>query len=579
VAIKIPFLADVAGFLSGTRSVEQALDEVADSLDGITTAGAQVDTKVGDDLESVAREADTSAEKLERSYKDAFRAVSTQADTSAEKLERSFKDAFRAVEAQGRTSTRKVVDDVDDVGRKGSATLDEFKDEAKQNVAESVSSFTGSADSAVDAIQSTFGGLVSALGPAGVLGAAAAAAGIGLARGLFAKSQEQAQKTAEAVATLAGSLIEAGQAAPGFDQINDQLKMLATTAASVKFWKDDGARTELDKLAATASKAGVTYADFALGVAGDAAAIARAQNEAAARVAELDQAEQDLMHTQGTSQQQVDDLVASHLAQREALGQVSTQLGAQQRVLDATTATVARYNEVQQQNVDHTKAVNAAAKTSIGSQNAAALAAYGHAAASDVQAAAAGGAAEEIERKTAATEAEAAQSLAASNAAIAYEQAVDDATAAVKRNGETHDLNTAAGRANQTALNQLAGTLVAVAQARQDDTGKTRDYNKVIDQNRREFIDAARAAGYSKTAAGELADQYGLIPKTVKTKVTDDGTAKSTAKEIDDTIPSSKTVGVHVKYEPSQDILRQIQRHLNSYTFTVGVNARPGKPV
>jgi hypothetical protein len=194
VAIKIPFIADVSKFLSGTRDLEESLDDVADSLDDISTAGAQVEARVGDNLDDTAK----------------------AADASAEKISKSFKTAFHEVEAAGRTSSRKVRDEVDDVGHKGSATLHEFSAEAKQNVAESLSSFTGSAESAVDAVQSTFGGLVSALGPAGLVGAAAIAAGIGLARGLFAKSQEAAEQFRERVLNIFDELRESGDITPEF---------------------------------------------------------------------------------------------------------------------------------------------------------------------------------------------------------------------------------------------------------------------------------------------------------------------------------------------------------------------------
>ena len=194
MAIKIPFIADVTRFLSGTRDLEESLDDVADSLDDISTAGSDVDTKVGGDLKAVAQ----------------------TADDSAEKIETSFREAFRAVESQGRTSSRKVKADVDDVGVKGSATMREFSQEAKANVAETVSSFNGSASSAVDAIQGTFGGLVSALGPAGLVGAAAVGVGIGLARNLFTKSQEAAEDFRERVLTIFDELRETGDISPEF---------------------------------------------------------------------------------------------------------------------------------------------------------------------------------------------------------------------------------------------------------------------------------------------------------------------------------------------------------------------------
>ena len=315
MAIKIPFLADVTKFLAGTKDVETSLDDIADSLDDITTAGADVDQTVGRELTDLA---DT-------------------ADDSADKIRRSFKEAFRAVEDQGRTSSRKVRNDVDDVGDKGKASLREFSSEAKQNVAETVSSFNGSASSAVDAIQGTFGGLVSALGPAGLLGAAAAAAGIGLARGLFEKSKAAAAEVAEAVADITGQLIDLGSFSLGTEQVDEKLKEMASTA-------EDG-KNALAEISDAATDAGINFRDYARGLAGDTEAIQRSYTEVTDKIAGMDKAQQDLMHTTGVTQEQVDRLTASQLEQRDALEKARDALVAQDGTLDEATRTALLYKD------------------------------------------------------------------------------------------------------------------------------------------------------------------------------------------------------------------------------------------
>lgn len=315
MAIKIPFLAEVTDFLRGTRSVEDSLDDVADALDDVGRAGSDVDRQVGGDLDRLA---DT-------------------ADDSAERIERSFREAFDAVEAQGRTTSRRVRDDVDDVGRRGSTTLREFSDEAKQNVAETVSSFNGSASSAVDAIQGTFGGLVSALGPAGLIGAAAAAAGIGLARGLFERSKAAAQEVAEAVADITGQLIDLGSLNLGTEQVNEKLKEFASTA-------EDGKNVLVD-LAEQAKDAGINTRDYLRGLAGDTDALQRAYDQVQGRIHDLDKSEQDLMHTRGVTQDQVDALVASHLDERAALQKARDELVKQDSTLDLASDAYRTYQD------------------------------------------------------------------------------------------------------------------------------------------------------------------------------------------------------------------------------------------
>jgi len=168
VPIKIPFVADVARFLAGTQDAERGLDDVSDSLSDLARS----------------------------------------ADQDAERIERSFEQAFDKLKAEGRTATRRVADDVDHFRRDGGGAMADFKDEARQNLAESVSSFEGNASSAVDAVQSTFGGLAAALGPAGLIGTTVVAAGIGMARGLFAAADEETQKFKERVGAMFDELRE-----------------------------------------------------------------------------------------------------------------------------------------------------------------------------------------------------------------------------------------------------------------------------------------------------------------------------------------------------------------------------------
>lgn len=315
MAIKIPFVADVAGFLRGAGDVVRELGKVSDSLDDITVAGNETNRQVSSDLDTIA---DT-------------------ADDSADRMKRSFREAFDTLESQGRTASRKVADDVDDVGRRGSTTMREFSSEAKQNVAETLSSFNGSASSAVDAVQGTFGGLVSALGPAGLIGAAAAAAGVGLARGLFERSRAAAAEVAEAVADITGQLIDLGSLNLGTEQVNEKLKEFASTA-------EDGKNVLLD-LSEQAKAAGINSRDYLRGLAGDADALQRAYDDVTKKTAELDESERDLMHTRGVSQDEVDKLIAKNLDARDALDKARDALLRQDSTLDMASDAYRTYQD------------------------------------------------------------------------------------------------------------------------------------------------------------------------------------------------------------------------------------------
>lgn len=573
MAIKVPFIADVSGFLRGTGDMEAALDDVAGALDDLARTDA---TGVEDDLQGIGRAADQAGQDVARLGEDLDQAgkatglqraeadlkeLGAQADATGEKIERSFSEAFDKVKAEGRTATQRVKHDLKDAGDTGSATMREFKDEAKQNVAESLSSFTGSAESGIDAIQSTFGGLAASLGPAGIIGVSVAAAGIGLARGMFAKSKEAAQEVAQAVADLTGQLIDLGSLSLGSEQVNDRLKSWASTA-------EDG-KVKLNELRKAAEDAGISATTFARGVAGDNAALQQSWDQVTSRLAELTASERDLMNTRGVSEQQIIDLVSSHRDERDALGKTRDELLKTDSTLDQSADTARFYAEAIRGAAD-------ASRDSAAAQAQAIMAGQGYLGVTTSQAEAAAAAADAIARKNAELEAEIAASLAAESAVIAYEQAVDNASEAIDKNGKATSVHTEKGRANRKALMDIAETTLALAKERETDTGKIAAYNRVIGKNREQFLDAAEAAGFTAEQARKLADRYGLIPKTVKTKVTDEGTAHDVQQKID----NIRSSGVPVPISPDMsDFDSSVKRYLNGKAYYVTVKARPGKNV
>ena len=110
--------------------------------------------------------------------------------------------------------------------------------------------------------------------------------------------------------------------------------------------------------------------------------------------------------------------------------------------------------------------------------------------------------------------------LSASDATIALEASFDAAAEAAAENGRTLDLNTEAGRANQSALNDIARSALDAATAMAEN-GATADEVKGATQRARdEFIKAAQSMGATADEAADLADKYGLIPTKVSTTIT-----------------------------------------------------------
>ena len=110
-----------------------------------------------------------------------------------------------------------------------------------------------------------------------------------------------------------------------------------------------------------------------------------------------------------------------------------------------------------------------------------------------------------------------------SDSAVAYEQAIDDASAAAKKNGKTLDINTEKGRANRTALNRLASAALDHVQAMAEQGKGTKKVSAATADARSEFIRVAKSMGMGSVEAKKLADKYGLVPKKVKTDVSAPG--------------------------------------------------------
>jgi len=113
-------------------------------------------------------------------------------------------------------------------------------------------------------------------------------------------------------------------------------------------------------------------------------------------------------------------------------------------------------------------------------------------------------------------------SLSASDAAIAVQDAIDKMTESVKKNGTTLDINTEAGRANQSAFNSLASASMASAEASAKEALATQGSKAAQDQlqaslgqSYTDLIKAAGQFGITGDAADTMARKALGIPKNV----------------------------------------------------------------
>lgn len=110
-----------------------------------------------------------------------------------------------------------------------------------------------------------------------------------------------------------------------------------------------------------------------------------------------------------------------------------------------------------------------------------------------------------------------------------FEEAVAKATETIKENGATLDITTAKGRENQAALDAIADSGWAMIDSARANGASQKDLQGIMGTTRDRFIAAAEGAGMATADAKRLADQLGLIPAYVGTRVTVDTLAAHAA--------------------------------------------------
>lgn len=104
--------------------------------------------------------------------------------------------------------------------------------------------------------------------------------------------------------------------------------------------------------------------------------------------------------------------------------------------------------------------------------------------------------------------------LAARDASRGFEEAIDAAEAAAKKNGETLDDGTAKGRENAAALDAIAASALEVMQG----AGSANDKMKALSEGREAVLKAADAFGMGAEEAAAYADKAGMVPESVYTE-------------------------------------------------------------
>jgi hypothetical protein len=253
--IKISSDLDARGFLKGTSNMEDALEDVSKDLDKTGKEGVK----------------------------------------DVEKLEKSFAEAAKSARDSGNTIQKSLGDGTKKGAKEAEDATEVYKKEAIANVSEVTSSFTGSWESAADAIQGTLGGVVADLGPIGAAAGAAGAIGIGLLTAQLVKAEEDAAKAKERVRQLGLAIIDSGESIATLEEINENIRLIVSDA--------DDAPKKFKDIQKEAQYTGLDVNKLAAAYAGSADAL----DEVIKSAQEAYKAEQDLVVINGESQEVISE--------------------------------------------------------------------------------------------------------------------------------------------------------------------------------------------------------------------------------------------------------------------------------
>lgn len=484
MAIKIDFLADVAKFLRGTKDIAGALDDVADSLDDLGDQSDDAADKAGDGLKDAGKEAKT----FEGKVSDAMRAVARDSQQAGKQVGDSQRKGFK--EAEG--------------------GLQDFKEEANSTAKESAASFDGSAESITDVFQEVAANAFGGFGPAGAAAGLAVAVGLGIAISAAQSLAEANNEAKQGSVDMLDALTEAGGRLEDMD-LADKIRDWGRQIIEdnwLTFWADESS-TKFQEVAKAAKAYGMDVGDAVRAAAGSSEDSQRLLDATAESYQQLNrEIEAGTSYTNEGTMAFTEGAKAAQ-KKRDALDQLR---GKAEENKKATADTIDIYGIEQ----EALKGTAGAAKE----------------------------AADAIKAKADATADAANTAMDAQGAEIKWAETLKSSQADIKANGKGIDNYTAIGQANNKTLIEMAQSANNYVQ-RQAEAGMGADVLAGQTANLRQaFIDQAIAAGYSDTAAANLATTYGLVPANVTTTVQALGTEE--AKAAVESIPEAKDTTVNV---------------------------------
>lgn len=157
----------------------------------------------------------------------------------------------------------------------------------------------------------------------------------------------------------------------------------------------------------------------------------------------------------------------------------------------------------------------------------------------------------------------------------AYKAAIDDASAALKQNGRTLDQNTAAGRANNAALDNIAKTAITIASSMKDPALRL----NFLEQSRAQLIKTAQSFGDTHAQAVAYTNSVLAIPKQALTLANFEANAALNTvagyKKAIDSVPGFKNTVVTASTQEAEAALSRLaglEGEIYSKNVAINVN-------
>jgi hypothetical protein len=478
MAVTVELVADVSDVVRGAESVSKRFDDVADSLIDLARDAQGAGRKV----ETALEDAGDSTSKLDDGLKDS--------GAAAERFEDKAKKALKAMSAAADKEGGKVAKETKAGFDKGGESVETFKDEAKSNLSEVASSFSGDMDSAVDLIQGTLGGLVADLGPAGLVGGAVAALAIGLAKAAADGEAERINRIGEAAAGLSAEIQAVGGDLTKVD-FDGRMREWGNAIQDTREWWElwqDSAKTGAGLIEEQAKAAGLGFKDMFKGAAGSG-------EDAEAALKQIDTLLGDL---NGQLETHTDEWGRTFTtgtpeveARISALGKLRTRVQENADVNKEAARTAELMKDADIDTAESAEALKEATQK----------------------------ANDELLKKAGLMNDAASAAIGADEADLNWSDTLKSSKEDIDANGKSVDLHTAAGKANRQTLLDMATAALDLESAHIRAGESTATVKAKTDAARESFVTAAIAAGYNRDEANDLATKYGLIPANVDTKV------------------------------------------------------------